>query len=217
MTPVISQKKQRIGLFGGTFNPIHFGHLRLAEELHETFQLDKVLFIPAGIPPHRAIPSVSSQNRAEMIALAIEDQAHFELSSYEIKKETPSYTVETLEYFRTIYPSETTFFLFLGMDAFLGLPQWHRWQALFDLTHIIVATRVGYHFPQTWDWLRKRILPKNDSQTSAPTGQIFTHSFTELAISATQIRTLTQQHKSTRYLLPKEVSLYIEKYHLYRK
>lgn len=207
---------KRLGLFGGTFNPIHFGHLRLALEMQEAFHLDEVIFIPAGLPPHRSMPHVSGQQRAEMIRLAIATQPQFVLSTYEIEKKTPSYSVETLRYFRTIYP-EAAFFLFLGMDAFLGLPQWYQWEQLFDLTHLIVATRSGYTFPQTWDWITPR-LRQNDSpifDVSQKTGLIYQYNFTELAISATKIRTLIQNNKSVCYLLPEEVINYIQTHHLY--
>lgn len=208
---------KRLGLFGGTFNPIHFGHLRLALEIQEAFHLDEVIFIPAGIPPHRAIPHVSGQHRADMIRLAIAAQPHFVLSTYEIEKNTPCYSVETLRYFRTIYP-DAMFFLFLGMDAFLGLPQWHQWESLFDLTHFIVATRSGYAFPHTWEWITPRLVQKEAivAETSQKTGLIYPYHFTELAISATKIRTLLKTHHSIHYLLPKEVINYIQAHHLYQ-
>jgi len=132
-----------IGILGGTFNPIHHGHLRLALELYERLDLAKVLLIPSAYPPHRAQPSVSSQCRLEMVQAAIKGVKGLSVDDRELRRQRPSYTVDTLKSLREDYPYHSLC-LILGMDAFLGLPSWHKWEQLITLAHFIVVTPPKY-------------------------------------------------------------------------
>ncbi|HMA11917.1 MAG TPA: nicotinate (nicotinamide) nucleotide adenylyltransferase, partial [Steroidobacteraceae bacterium] len=124
---------QPIGIFGGTFDPIHFGHLRLAEEMAEAIGLDRVLFIPAGQPPHRGAPRTAAAHRLEMVRRAVAGNPRFEADAREVNRLRPSYTVDTLNELRAELGNERPLWLLLGADAFLGLPSWHEWRRLFEL------------------------------------------------------------------------------------
>jgi len=212
-----------IGIFGGTFDPIHFGHLRLAQELASVFELAQVRFIPTGHPPHRGEPGVSSGQRLEMVRLAISGNPAFVLDEREIFREGPCYTVDTLGELRRELGAAQPLCLLMGADAFLGLTTWHNWQTLFELAHIIVAHRPG--FPQTaWadsmsEPLRQTLKQRQQSDLQAlhstPAGGVFMHTITALDISATFIRSSLQKGKTPRYLLPDAVLDYIQAHHLY--
>jgi nicotinate-nucleotide adenylyltransferase len=131
-----------IGLFGGTFDPIHLGHLGLANVASRQLDLQRVIFIPLGLPAHRELPQVSSQSRVNMLRAAVADHPEFEVSTVEIDRTTPSWTVHTLEHFSATYPEETLCLL-MGSDAFGGINQWYRWQALLDYCHLVVISRSG--------------------------------------------------------------------------
>lgn len=215
-----------LGIFGGTFDPVHFGHLRLAEEAIDRLGLVGVRWIPAGQPAHRATPQVTAAQRLAMVRLAIADNQRFELDASEIETPTPSYTVPTLERLRSVSESNTgdaqrALVLLLGADAFVGLPDWHRWEALFELAHIAVAHRPG--FPIDADKLppalskvyRQRHSASPAVLAETPAGRIVPFAMTQLAISATQIRTLLAAGCSPRYLLPDALIAYIQETNLY--
>lgn len=211
-----------IGIFGGTFDPIHFGHLRLAEEMAEALCLASVRFIPAGTPPHRTRPRTDAHLRLEMVRLAIAGNPHFVLDDREVGLPRLSYTVETLTSLRAEVGPDQPLCLLLGADAFLGLTSWHRWQDLFTLAHIAVAHRPG--FPQsTWkdampEALRaelERRMAHAQDLTSCAAGLIVTRPITALDISATHIRDTLRAARSPRYLLPNAVLDYIQSNHLY--
>ena len=214
---------QAIGIFGGTFDPIHFGHLRLAQELGSGLKLGEVRFIPTGRPPHRNPPAVSSAQRLEMVRLAIAGNPLFALDPREIFKEQPCYTVDTLTELRGELGYEQPLCLLMGSDAFLGLTTWHRWQELFGLAHIIVAHRPG--FPRiAWadsvpdalkQELRRRLQDSPEGVHEAPAGLVIAQPITALAISATFVRNGLQSGVSPRYLLPDAVLEYIEANRLY--
>ena len=214
---------QAIGIFGGTFDPIHFGHLRLAQELGSGLKLDEVRFIPTGRPPHRNPPAVSTAQRLEMVRLAIAGNPLFVLDPREIFKEQPCYTVDTLTELRGELGYEQPLCLLMGSDAFLGLTTWHRWQELFGLAHIIVAHRPG--FPRiAWadsvpdalkQELRRRLQDSPEGVHEAPAGLVIAQPITALAISATFVRNGLQSGVSPRYLLPDAVLEYIEANRLY--
>ena len=220
-------RRAPIGLLGGTFDPIHFGHLRLAEELAEILQLDQVRFIPAGQPPHRGQPRAAAQHRLEMVRRAVAGNPRFRLDAREIQRDAPSYSVDTLTALRaemaTELAAETPLVLFMGSDAFLGLTTWHRWRQIFDLAHIAVAHRPGYSLA-SWedalpDTLRTCLSTRRCEQAAdileKPAGRVFLHTITQLDISASQIRDRALRGKSLRYLLPDSVIDYINENHLY--
>jgi nicotinate-nucleotide adenylyltransferase len=134
---------QPIGIFGGTFDPIHFGHLRLAEEMTEGIGLSRVVFIPAGQPPHRGAPRTAAAHRLEMVRRAVSGNPRFAVDAREVQSPRPSYTVDTLTTLRAELGDEQPLWLLLGADAFLELPTWHAWRRLFELAHIAVAARPG--------------------------------------------------------------------------
>jgi len=212
-----------IGIFGGTFDPIHFGHLRLAQELAAALALKEVRFIPAGRPPHRVAPGVSSAQRLEMVRLAIAANSQFVLDEREVKKEGLCYTVDTLNELRQEMGEKQPLCLLMGADQFLGLPSWHNWQALFELAHIVVAHRPG--FPQiSWadnmpDALQKEMKARQCAEVKAlhelSSGLIYTQPITPLDISATSIRNSLRKGLSPRYLLPDVVLDYIQTHNLY--
>jgi len=212
-----------VGILGGTFDPIHYGHLRLAEELAEVLHLEQVRFIPAGRPPHRGQPRADASQRLEMVRRAVAGNPRFLLDAREIEKNAPCYSVDTLAALRAELPKNTPLVLFMGGDAFLGLTTWHEWRRLFDLTHIAVAHRPGYSLA-SWedtlpDPLRTPLSTRRCEQAAEiaekPAGRVFLHTITQLDISASQIRDRALRGKSLRYLLPDSVIDYINENHLY--
>jgi len=136
---------KKIGLFGGTFNPIHLGHLRPAEEIGDIFDLDRVIFIPASYPPHKTKDGIiPAPQRLEMVRLAIADNPRFSLSEVELERKGKSYSIETIEFFRRKFGPETHLYFILGLDAFLEINTWKEYAALFGLCHIVVMTRPGF-------------------------------------------------------------------------
>jgi nicotinate-nucleotide adenylyltransferase len=216
-----------LGIFGGTFDPVHLGHLRLAEEAADSLGLARVRWIPAGQPAHRSVerkpPLASPKQRLDMVRLAIADNARFELDAAEVHATAPSYTVPTLERLRAADAcgARRPLVLLVGADAFAGLPQWHRWTSLLSLAHIAVAHRPGFPIdagslpPALAELFRQRRGASPGALREAPAGCIVTFAMTQLDISATQIRTLLANGRSARYLLPEAVIAYIQGTHLY--
>jgi len=196
-----------IGLFGGTFDPIHFGHLRAAFELTELLDLDRVLFIPAADPPHRGRPLADAETRLAMVRAAVEDEESFQVDDRELRRPGPSYTVLTLEELRREH-GDTPLVLLLGMDAFLGLPTWHRWQELLDLAHVAVAHRPGATLPSSGELGRliERCRARDRAEiAAAPAGKVFVHPGTQLDISSTDLRAALRAGRDPRYLMPEAV------------
>jgi nicotinate-nucleotide adenylyltransferase len=212
-----------LGLFGGTFDPLHYGHLRLAEEAADALDLARVRWIPAGQPALRAAPQASAAQRLEMVRLAIADNPRFEVDAAEVESARPSYTVATLERLRQAGAcgAQRPLVLLLGADAFSGLAEWHRWEALFDLAHIAVAYRPGFplapaNLPDALArCYRDRFCEYPATLSAAPAGRIAAFAMTPLDISATKIRALLSKHCSPRYLLPDALLAYINDHHLY--
>lgn len=209
-----------IGIFGGTFDPIHTGHLRLAEEMADVIGLARVLFVPAGVPPHRAAPRTAAQHRLAMTRRATAGNPRFETDDRELRRAEPSYTVDTLTSLRRELGDEQPLWLLLGADAFLGLPGWHDWKRLFTLAHLAVAERPGASVMQSDalpEALRHEVAERQESAGLAhgPAGAIVLHRMTPLAISATAIREARARGQSVRYLLPDAVLDYIEENRLY--
>lgn len=211
-----------LGLFGGTFDPVHYGHLRLAEEAISQLGLGGVRWIPAGNPPHRDAPQVTADQRLAMVLRSTADNPRFSVDPAEVKAAAPSYTVHTLERLRSELGPAQALVLLLGADAFAGLPTWHRWRDILSLAHIAVSYRPGFPVDANSlpDALREvffsRQLSHPDALKAAPAGGVVTFSTTQLAISATQIRRLLAANQSARYLLPDSVLDYISSHSLYR-
>ena len=135
-----------IGVFGGTFDPIHYGHLRTAYEVQQALKFDEVRFVPCGEPPHRGEPRANSKLRLAMVTAAVEGRKGFIVDDREIYRDGPSYSVDTLKTLRTDFPLRSLG-LIIGMDAFLGLPEWYQWREILELSHIVVAHRPGWRMP----------------------------------------------------------------------
>lgn len=210
-----------LGLIGGTFDPVHYGHLRLAEEAREALDLAGVRWIPAGQPPHRPAPRVAAAHRLAMVALAVAGNPAFTVDDAETTSAEPSYTVTTLERLRAGQATRPLVVL-MGADAFLGLPTWHRWRDLFALAHIGVATRPGFTLsPDEWPAelaaaCADRLGSDAAALRAAPAGRVVGFSMTPLAISASLLRAQLAAGSSVRYLLPDPVREYIDRQQLYR-
>jgi len=214
-----------IGLLGGTFDPIHFGHLRLAEEAREALGLGQLRLIPAGEPPHRDTPRSPAEHRVAMARLAVQDNPGLTVDDIEIRHDGPSYSVLTLTRLRAQLGDTQPLVLLLGADAFEGLATWHRWREIFELAHVAVANRPGYAphgrrwpevlSPELAKACEGRVLNSVDALGMKPAGGILPFDMTPLAISATLIRDLLQHGHSARYLLPDPVLDYIAARHLY--
>ncbi len=203
-----------IGIYGGTFDPVHFGHLRTALEVKEALELEQVRFIPCRLPPHRNPPFFSPEQRLNFLQTAIADEPGFVVDTRELDRPGPSYMVETLESLRQDL-GETPICLILGLDAFLGLPGWHHWESLFELAHLVVMDRPGYR-PEWKNPLRSHVIQRTVNQAltlhEIAAGKIFFQPVTHLEISGTQIRQCLKQGRSPRFLMPDKVLLLM--YHL---
>ena len=219
---VFPKLSEPLGLFGGTFDPVHYGHLRLAEEAIAHLALGGVRWIPAGQPPHRGTPQVTAGQRLAMVRCATAGNPRFSVDAGEVEAAAPSYTVHTLERLRAELGAQQQLVLLVGADAFAGLATWHRWRDIFGLTHVAVSHRPG--FPVETASLPHELATEfNDRRLTdvgalraSPAGGIATFAMTQLAISATQIRKLLANGLSARYLLPDDVLDYIQLHSLYR-
>ena len=214
--------RQPIGIFGGPFDPIHYGHLRLAEEMLELAGLREIRFIPTGTPPHRDSPQVSAQHRSAMVRLAIADRPAFVLDEREVKRSVPCYTVDTLRELRAELGAAQPLCLLMGGDAFLQLHTWHEWEQLFELAHIVVGCRPGFTIAEriqsATEPLRRHYqqrLCTAAALSQQPFGGIAELAIPKLEISATDIRRRVAENRTIRYLLPNAVADYIHQHHLY--
>ncbi|MCY1356469.1 putative nicotinate-nucleotide adenylyltransferase [compost metagenome] len=209
---------RRIGVLGGTFDPVHIGHLRGALEVAETLALDELRLTPSARPPHRDKPQVTAKDRLAMVECAVAGVAPLVVDARELQRDKPSYTIDTLELMRAELAVSDQVFLLLGWDAFCGLPTWHRWEELLQHCHILVLQRPDAD-SEPPDALRNLLAARSVSDPLAlkgPSGQIAFVWQTPLAVSATQIRQLLASGKSVRFLVPDAVLAYIDAHGLYR-
>jgi nicotinate-nucleotide adenylyltransferase len=196
-----------MGILGGTFDPIHYGHLRSALEMLEAIGLSEVRFLPAGSPPHRAGTHASAEMRVTLVRAAIEDEPRFLLDDRELRREGPSYSVDTLLDLRAEF-AHRSLCLIVGMDAFLGLPQWHQWREILQLAHLVVAHRPGWQAPQTGalgELLADRGTDQAADLHESRAGCVYVRAVTQLEISSSAIRELMQEGRDPRYLAPDPV------------
>jgi len=196
-----------IGVFGGTFDPIHYGHLRSAFEMLQVLRFDEIRFMPCGDPPHRAKPYANAENRLEMVRVAVQGQAGFVVDDRELRREGPSYSIDTLLSLHEEFP-QRSLGLILGMDAFLDLPGWHRWHEILDIAHIIVAHRPGWRAPDIGplgEMLTDSGTHRIDDLHEQAHGRIHIHAVTQLEISSTEIRELVAAGRDPRFLMPDAV------------
>lgn len=207
---------RKIGLFGGTFDPIHIGHLRSAEEVAEALGLERILFVLAAHPPHKGGRAHASEgHRWEMLRMALEGNPRFEPSDVELKKDGPSYSVETVSYFRKAMPDAEIFFI-LGADAFLEIETWKEYQRLLSLSNFAVMRRRGLQEDlkviEALGYQRaKEGLYLHPSGT-----RLHFLSVTPIGVSSTQVREAVKHGRSIRYLVPQRVEEYIRRHSLYR-
>jgi len=209
-----------IGIMGGTFNPIHHGHLRMAQELADALHLDEVRFIPSANPPHKNTPQVSASQRAAMVQMAIADNPTFKLDERELKRDGPSYTFDTLQSLRAELGNDVSICLLMGSDAFVKLNTWHRWDELLNLCHIVsvvrtIKTSQEALAPALQALLHQHYTEHIDDLTHSAKGHITMQEVTQLDISATTIRQQLQAKQSVRYITPNSVIEYINTQHLY--
>jgi nicotinate-nucleotide adenylyltransferase len=201
-----------IGIFGGTFDPIHFGHLRTAFELLQALRLSEMRFMPAGNPPHRETTVATAEQRLAMVNAATQGQAGFVVDDREIRREGLSYSVDTMRTLRADFP-DRPLCLIVGMDAFLGLPKWHQWRELLELAHLVVAHRPGWRAPSMGplgELLVDRGTGRIGDLHEARAGCIYIHAVTQLEISSTEVRKLIAAGRDPRYLMPDAVRTIIE-------
>ncbi len=207
-----------IGILGGTFDPVHHGHLRIALEALEELELAQVRFIPCRLPSHRRQPLATPAQRLALLRLAVAGQPGFAVDERELRREGPSYMVDTLASLRAEF-GETPLCLLLGGDAFNDLPGWHRWRNILELAHLIVLERPGAApilAGELSQLLARHRLYRPGALREKTTGGILFQPVTQLAISATRIRQLLMQGRSPRYLLPEAVLNCIHEQGLYR-
>lgn len=196
-----------VGVLGGTFDPIHYGHLRTALELRERLALDHVRFIPCNDPPTSKHPLLDAQTRLRLVKAAIESEPQFVVDAREIERGGVSYTVDTLKSLRSDF-SDTPLALIMGMDAFLSLPSWHNWSSLIEYAHIVVAHRPGWQAPR--DGVLGRLL--GDRAVDSPrrlhdemAGHVYVAEVTQLEISSTALRTSISEGVDPKFLVPPAV------------
>jgi nicotinate-nucleotide adenylyltransferase len=215
----------KLGILGGTFNPIHYGHLAAAEEVRERLKLDRILFIPSSIPPHKQEEDIpSAAQRFEMVRIATSGNPHFETSDIEIKRQGKSYTIDTIEALRKINQERELNFI-TGIDTFLEIETWKNWERLFNLCSFVVLSRPGYRFnelvkiafmKQAEPELSK--LDRGELMQAVVRSGVFTVCLVTIPlydISSTDIRRRIKEGRSIKYLLPDAVEIYIMKNRLY--
>jgi nicotinate-nucleotide adenylyltransferase len=212
----------KIGLFGGTFDPIHWGHLRSAEEVCETFALGRVYFIPAAVPPHkRGQTTTPASDRLRMVRLAVAKNPRFEVSTAEICRSGVSYSIDTIREFAARKSPGDSLYFIIGFDAFREIGTWKDFAAIFPLCNFIVTSRPGSKekdpFKGTGVAVKKLFCYdfKGKSYRHESGTRVFFDELTDIAISASEIRALVKQGKSIRYLVPPEVENYIKRRGLY--
>jgi nicotinate-nucleotide adenylyltransferase len=208
------------GIFGGTFDPIHMGHLRVAEEIREIFSLERIYFVPGGIPPHKRRRKITAaEERARMVKAAVKGNRFFRVSEIEIKRSGPSYTIDTLKAFKKRF---NELYFIIGIDAFSQINTWHLYQELFYHTNFIVMTRPSGKKQTILEMLpvdvRREIKKSTDTVCAHGSGRkIYLHDITQIDISSTKIKELLKKHRSIRYLVPASVENIIIERGLYNR
>ena len=204
-----------IGIYGGTFDPVHYGHLRTAVEVKELFDLQELRLLPSHQPPHRDRPGATPKMRLQMLQLAIKYQAGLQIDTRELEREGPSYMVDTLQTIRAEW-SNKPLLLFIGKDAFAGLTSWHCWQSLFDYAHLVVMNRPESKSMDLPEFLEQRLVNFRDDLKRHTQGKLYFQNVTQLDISSSKIRQIFAEKRNPAYLLPNEVISYIQRNKLYQ-
>jgi len=210
--------KPVIGVYGGTFDPVHIAHLRLVIEAKEQLNLSKIVWVPSGNPCHRHAPIASVTDRLSMLEMALKDDRAFSIDTTDLYSKEPTYTVNTLKRIRQGYDKETPFVFLLGSDALLLLPTWYDWTSLFDLAHIAVATRLDHLLEWMPDELKTHMdqrLGKKEDIFETAAGRIVLLPMIECDISASSIREKAKKQLNLSYLVPLSVQNYITQHAIY--
>lgn len=223
----------RVGLLGGTFNPIHLGHLRAAVEVQEAFRLTRIILIPSAAPPHKSVEgAVSARDRLEMVRLSVTEVPGFEVSDVELERSGPSYSADTLDHFRAVLPCGARMFFILGMDAFLEIDTWDRHLELFDKAPFIVMGRPGAGNLESHEakqvighFLYQKVSKQYAGFSKSGESFYFKHpekmpiytiNVSALDISSTKIRKLIREGRSIRFLVPDATARFIYSKGLYK-
>ncbi|MGS2722723.1 nicotinate-nucleotide adenylyltransferase [Porticoccus sp. GXU_MW_L64] len=219
-----ASKPAAVGVFGGTFNPVHIGHLRSALDIRQHVQLDDMRLMPCALPPHREAPQVAAQHRLAMLQLAVAGEPGLQVDDRELRRAAdngnnrPSYTIDSVVELRAELGPQAVICLCVGMDSLLSLDTWHRWRELLDFVHLVVVARPGWAEPQSGDvaeWLCQHRVENVAQLHRQPSGKVWLEALALLPVSATEIRSALAVGQSVRYLLPDAVIGYINKYRLY--
>ncbi|MEE3650871.1 MULTISPECIES: nicotinate-nucleotide adenylyltransferase [unclassified Brenneria] len=206
--------------FGGTFDPIHYGHLQPVSALAKIVGLNQIVLLPNNVPPHRPQPEASPQQRQRMVELAVEANPLFSVDDRELRRQQPSYTIDTLEALRAEQGNAALLAFIIGQDSLQTLHQWHRWQDILNVCHLLVCARPGYRSelatPALQQWLEAHLTQDTRALHQRPHGLIFLADTPLVAISATEIRQRRQQGLDCGDLLPPAVLRYINEHGLYR-
>ncbi|MEK6646058.1 MAG: nicotinate-nucleotide adenylyltransferase [Candidatus Firestonebacteria bacterium] len=196
----------KIGIFGGTFNPIHLGHLIVADDVLCKFKLDKIIFIPSYLPPHKVIKDTNAKHRYKMVKLAISKNPNFKISPVELNRKGKSYSIDTVKYIQKLYKNKAHIFFILGVDAMQEIHTWKNFNELVDICHFIVVSRPGYDTLH----LKKKIAKYLDS-----TEKVHFMKVTHTNISSTEIRVRIKTGKNIKCLVHSDVEKYIYQHKLY--
>lgn len=209
---------KKIGVFGGTFNPVHYGHLRVALECKQALQLDEMRMMICSQPPHREQPGVNALQRKKMLELALADSDELMLDARELEREGPSYSVDTLKSLKADF-SESALFMVIGSDSFQALNTWHSWDEILELCNIVIARRPDAAADESstvGNLLTDRFIQDFQQASQSVSGKVIPVAVSQLEISATNIRNLIKRDRSPKYLLPDSVLNYIKENLLYK-
>ena len=207
-----------IAVFGGTFDPVHFGHIEIATQLAEHLRIDSLRLMPCGVPVHRQQPIANANQRLEMLGMAIADRPQLAIERREVEQSEPSFSIDSLRRIRAEIGPEHTLFMCLGMDALEQLQHWHQWRQLLDYCHIVAVARPGAQRPTKPPlkrWIEQHQSQQPAANESRPCGHLFFCSVNLLDISSTEIRQRLTQRRSIDRLTPDAVIDYIHRHHLY--
>lgn len=208
-------------LYGGTFDPVHYGHLKPVEILANLIGLQRVIIMPNNVPPHRPQPEATSEQRKEMLTLAIADKPLFRLDERELRRNTPSWTSQTLQEWRAEQGPDKPLAFIIGQDSLLNFPTWHQYETILENSHLLVCRRPGYPLtmrePQYQQWLEAHLTDNVEDLHNQPAGKIYLAETPWFDISATLIRERLQQGLDCDDMLPSSVLAYINQHGLYQK
>ncbi len=205
---------QHIGLFGGSFNPIHKGHILAAESVRAQLKLDKIYFLPAAYSPFKTQPELSNAHRVEMLKRAIASYPALKIDRRELDRPGPSFTINTLEDIVRTCPHDRLYLL-IGMDAWEGFERWHQWQAIIERCHLVVVSRPGYATPVLSEFWQEKQLTDLQLLRNSPAGKLFFVTVPASKAASNEIRERIRQGLSTTNDLPEKVREYIEEQKLY--